>query len=228
MRPRNEGGLVRRWLRSERDRGTRSRLRTTKPAVAALATALLLGLTACGGEEPVEAGDLNGTVLDPPFEVSGDTLEDTTGAPYSLTKDTDKRLTLVFFGYTRCEDVCPAVLANLASAMTRLTDAERDQTEVVFVTSDPAYDTPEVIRSYLDRYDDSFVGLTGTLDQLEDVAGSVAAALGEKQADGSYRADAHTTQVTAVDVDDQAPIYWSATTSSAQFAQDISTLLGDS
>ena len=75
-------------------------------------------------------------------------------------------------------------------------------------------------------YDPSFIGVTGSIEQLEDVASSVAAALGTKQPDGSYQADAHTTQVTGIDSDDQAPIYWGATTSSAQFAQDIHTLLG--
>lgn len=196
-------------------------------AAAALGTlALLAGLTACGGDE-VQAGDLHGKVLDPPFVVSGDQLEDTDGAPYSLTADTDERLTLVFFGYTRCDDICPAVMGNLASAMTRLSEEDRDQVEVVFVTTDPGHDTPEVIRDYLDRFDESFVGVTGELEQIEDVAGSVAVGLGEKLPDGGYEVDAHTTQVTGIDNADEAPIYWGATTSSAQFAQDIHTLLGD-
>jgi protein SCO1 len=195
-------------------------------ALTACLLAVLLLLGACGGDDDVQVGDLHGSVLDPPFDVAGDELQTTDGQPYSLTKSTDKRLTLLFFGYTRCDDVCPAVLANLASAMTRLSDSDRKQVDVVFATTDPAYDTPEIIRSYLDRYDKSFIGVTGSIEQLEDVAGSVAAALGTKQPDGSYQADAHTTQVTGIDSDDQAPIYWSATTSSAQFAQDIHTLLG--
>jgi protein SCO1 len=195
-------------------------------ALTACLLALLLLLAACGGDDDVQAGDLHGNVLDPPFDVAGDELQTTDGQPYSLTKSTDKRLTLLFFGYTRCDDVCPAVMANLASAMTRLSDSDRQQVDVVFATTDPAYDTPEIIKKYVDRYDPSFIGVTGSLEQLEDVASSVAAALGTKQPDGSYQADAHTTQVTGIDSDDQAPIYWSATTSSAQFAQDIHTLLG--
>jgi protein SCO1 len=195
-------------------------------ALTACLLALLLLLAACGGDDDVQAGDLHGNVLDPPFDVAGDELQTTDGQPYSLTKSTDKRLTLLFFGYTRCDDVCPAVMANLASAMTRLSDADRQQVDVVFATTDPAYDTPEIIKKYVDRYDPSFIGVTGSLEQLEDVASSVAAALGTKQPDGSYQADAHTTQVTGIDSDDQAPIYWGATTSSAQFAQDIHTLLG--
>ena len=57
---------------------------------------------------------------------------------------------MVFFGYTNCPDICRAVMANLASALTRLDEADRDDVEVVFVTTDPARDTAPVLRSYLD------------------------------------------------------------------------------
>ena len=79
---------------------------------------LLLALAGCGGDD-VQAGDLHGNVLDPPFTVSEDALVDTDGDAYSLADSTDKRLTLVFFGYTNCPDICGVVMNNLASAMTR-------------------------------------------------------------------------------------------------------------
>ena len=82
---------------------------------------LLFALAACGGDD-VKAGDLHGSVVDPPFTVSKDALVDTDGEPYSLADSTDKRLTLVFFGYTNCPDICGTVMGNLASAMTRLDD----------------------------------------------------------------------------------------------------------
>lgn len=204
-------------------------MRSARRALAVLgALALLAGLGACGGDDaPVAADDLTGTVLDPPFQVAGDSLEDTDGQPYSLTSSTDKRLTLVFFGYTNCPDICQTVMGNLASAMTRLDEEDLDQVDVVFVTTDPERDTPQVLRAWLDRYDPSFIGLTGPIDQIEDVAGSVAVGMGEKLPTGGYDVDAHSTQVTGIDVTDEAPIFWKQTTSSAQFAQDIHTLLGD-
>jgi protein SCO1/2 len=52
--------------------------------------------------------------------------------------------------------------------------------------------------------------------------------MGEKLPTGGYEVDAHTTQVTAIDSADEAPMYWGQTTSSQQFAQDIHTLLGSS
>jgi protein SCO1/2 len=195
-------------------------------AAAAALAALGGAMSACSSDD-AQASDLHGTVVPPPpFKVDGTMLEDTDGKPFSLTESTDKRLTLVFFGYTNCPDICPAVMANLASAMTRLDEADRDQVQVVFVTTDPERDTPEVLRAYLDRYDKSFVGVTGSLDDIAKVGLSIGVGLGTKLPSGGYEVDAHTTQTTAIDVDDQAPIFWGQTTSSADFAADIHTLLG--
>ena len=192
----------------------------------AVLLALILGLSACGGDD-VQAGDLHGKVVDPPFTVATDTLVDTDGADYSLAKSTDKRLTLVFFGYTNCPDICGIVMGNLASAMTRLDERDRDQVDVVFVTTDPERDTGEVLRGYLDDYDPSFVGVSGPIDEIAAVAKSIAVGMGEPLPTGGYEVSSHTTQVTAIDSDDQAPIYWDSRTSSKQFADDIHTLLGD-
>jgi len=198
-----------------------------RTAVALGTLALLAGLAGCGGDD-VEAGDLHGSVVDPPFTVSKDALADTDGDAYSLTESTDKRLTMVFFGYTNCPDICGTVMGNLASAMTRLDERDRDQVDVVFVTTDPERDTGAVLRQYLDRYDKSFIGVTGPIEEIAAVGKSIAVGMGEKLPTGGYDVDAHTTQVTGIDSDDQAPIYWSQTTSSKQFADDIHTLLGES
>jgi protein SCO1/2 len=195
--------------------------------VVAVVLVLLFALAGCGGDD-VKAGDLHGTVLDPPFQVSKDALVDTGGDPYSLADSTDKRLTLVFFGYTNCPDICGTVMGNLASAMTRLDSKDLDQVDVVFVTTDPDRDTGPVLRRYLDRYDKSFIGVTGPIDEIASVGKSIAVGMGEKLPTGGYDVDAHTTQVTGIDIDDQAPIYWGQSTSSQQFADDIHTLLGES
>jgi protein SCO1/2 len=188
---------------------------------------LLLAVTGCSASN-VKAGDLHGTIVDPPFSVSPQDLADTAGQPYSLASSTDKRLTLVFFGYTNCPDICGTVMGNLASAMTRLDDRDRQQVDVVFVTTDPERDTGPVLRRYLDRFDTSFIGLTGPIEQIAAVGRSIAVGMGEKLPTGGYDVNAHTTQVTGIDSDDEAPIYWGRSTSSLQFAQDIHTLLGKS
>jgi protein SCO1 len=150
---------------------------------------------------------------------------DTEGEPYSLTADTEKPLTLVFFGYTHCPDICHVVMANLAAALTRLDETEREQVEVVFVTTDPERDTGPVLRDYLDRFNPSFVGVTGDLEDIAEVGKSMAVGMGEKLPSGGYEVDAHSTHVTAVDADDQSPVYWSQETSSAELADDMNTLL---
>jgi protein SCO1 len=193
--------------------------------VAALAA---LGLAASACSSSSDASSFTGQVVDPPFQVSSIALEDTDGSAYSLTTDTDKRLTLVFFGYTNCPDICPAVMSNLAAAMTRLDSKDRDQLDVVFVSTDPARDTTTVLRKYLDRYDRSFLGLTDPPEKIQDiakVAQSLAVGLGDRLPTGGYDSTSHTTQVTAIDSDDQAPMYWDYTTSPAQYAHDIHALL---
>lgn len=195
-----------------------------RSALVTAATLLALLCTSCGNDEP--PASLSGNRLDPPFTVSAKALVDIEGDPYSLAADTDKPLTLVFFGYTNCPEICGLVMSNLAAAMTRLDEADRERVEVVFVTTDPARDTAPVLREYLDRFDPSFTGVTGDLEDIVEVGLSVAVGVGEKLPSGGYEVDAHSTHVTAVDADDEAPVYWNRETSSAQFAEDVHTLLG--
>jgi protein SCO1/2 len=191
-------------------------------ALAAVLLPAALLLTACGGDE-----QLTGAVLDQPYVVPETPLTATDGAAYSLAGDTDKHLTLVFFGYTHCPDICQVVMATLASAMTRLDDADREQVDVVFVTTDPARDTEQVLRNYLDRFDPRFIGLTGTLDEVVGVGAGlhIAVEQGEKLPSGGYDIT-HGTSVLGIDHSDEVPIVWNQDTSATQYATDIHQLLG--
>jgi protein SCO1/2 len=195
-----------------------------RPLIAALCLVLL---AACGGQSNADGG-LHGTVLDPPFEVSATPLTDTDGQPYSLTKDTDKPLTLVFFGYSHCPDICQTVMSDLASAMTRLDDRDRERVDVVFVTTDPARDTRAVLARYLDHFDPAFIGLTGDLDTIVRVAKPLGVGItqGQKLPSGGYDVT-HGTTITGIDADDEGTIFWREDTSSADFAADIHSLLQD-
>jgi protein SCO1/2 len=186
-----------------------------------LPLALLLGACGGGGDE-----QLTGAVLDQPYAVPDTALTDTDGAAYSLAADTDKRLTLVFFGYTHCPDICQVVMATLASAVTRLDDADRDNVDVVFVTTDPERDTATVLRGYLDHIDPDFVGLTGPLADVVSVADGlhIGVEQGEKLPSGGYDIT-HGTSVLGIDGKDQVPIVWSQETSATQYAADIHQLL---
>lgn len=183
------------------------------------------GLAAgCGEERKVS---LHGTVVDPPFTVAADTLTTTEGASYSLAEDTSAELTLVFFGYTQCPDICPAVLSSITSGLVKLTEEQRDQVDIVFVTSDPDRDTPEVLRTYLDRFDQGIVGLSGDLDTIAEVGESIGVYVdaGEELPGGGYDPNSHGSYVIGINDRHQAPIFWSGDTAPSQFADDIRFLL---
>ena len=197
-------------------------------ALAAVLTVSFLALAACGGGSDEGDGEFHGTILDPPFDVASMPLTDTEGRPFSLTEDTDRDLTLVFFGYIHCPDICQTVMANLASAMTRLDDADRERVDVVYVTTDPARDTQEAIADYLPHFDEDFVGLTGDLRTIIDVAKPLGVGVekGEKLPSGGYDVT-HGTSITGIDADDEGFVFWRQDTSSSDFAEDIHTLLND-
>lgn len=107
---------------------------------------------------------------------------DITGATYAQQlrlKDVDGRLrdltefkgkvVFVFFGFTQCPDVCPTTMAELAELRRRL-GPDADKVQGVFVSVDPERDTPEVLKGYLQAMDPSFVGLTGSPDEIKAVA----------------------------------------------------------
>lgn len=215
--------------------------RPRRASVAALAAAALLATAACGGagaEQPagqvvsqIEVGGeddgLHGAVLTDPYTLPDLTLTDTAGEPYALAGDTDAPLTLVFFGYTQCPDICQVVMGSLASALTRLSEEEAEQVHVLFVTSDPARDDPRTLRAYLDRLDPSFEGLTGDLDVITTAANAVGVDIeeGEQLPSGGYEV-AHGTQVIGVDASGRGTIVWTEGTSPSQFAEDAAALLG--
>lgn len=199
------------------------------PATLLLAALLLGGCSSAGQVATPDDGDgLHGARLDQPYDVPVAPLTATDGSSYSLAGSTDKPLTMVFFGYTSCPDICTIVMSSLAAAVNRLDDTQRDDVDVVFVTTDPEVDDEEKVRRYVGRFDPAFVGLTGDLDTIVANARSLAIAVdkGEKLPSGGY-AVAHGTQVIGIGADDRAHVVWTEDTSAADFADDISTLLDE-
>jgi protein SCO1/2 len=119
------------------------------------------------------AGYTGGSSLPEPYLMPEVSLTDTSGRPYNLATTPSKPVTLLFFGYTHCPDICVAVLSDVALAMQRLSAADRDQIQFIFVTTDPARDKEKQIRRYLDRFNPSFVGLTGPLSMIKTAATEV-------------------------------------------------------
>ena len=99
------------------------------------------------------------------------------GGPFRLVnqrgqtvKNTDfpgKHL-LIFFGFSNCPDVCPMAINEIALTLKLLKD-KADQIQAIFVSVDPERDTPEVLDKFVAAFDERIIGLTGTIQQIEDV-----------------------------------------------------------
>ncbi|MDN5893555.1 MAG: SCO family protein [Nocardioides sp.] len=192
-------------------------------AAAGLAALMLSGCAS--GVEDAGSG-YTASQLSDPWTVPSPELSDTDGTAYSLTKSTTKPVTLVFFGYTNCPDICGMVMGNIASALARLNEDQRDKVEVAFVTTDPARDDGSALRTYLDRYDESFVGLTAPMPQILEAGNAFHVAIdkGKKLPSGGYDVT-HGTQVFLLDSDDEIPMFWGQDTSPADLSSDLTTLL---
>lgn len=101
--------------------------------------------------------------------VGGDfRMNSTLGHEASLSEFSDK-LVLLTFGYTNCPDVCPVTLGFLNKVMAEL-GAQAGRTQVLFVSLDPEYDTPEKLKNYLAFFNRDFIGLMARREVLDDVA----------------------------------------------------------
>jgi protein SCO1 len=130
-----------------------------------------------------------GGLVSPPFPKPKFTLTDTSGAPYDLRMKTQGYVTLLFFGYTYCPDMCPLQMSMIAQALKKIPPASADQFKVVFVTTDPERDTPQMLRSWLDHFDKHFIGLTGSqaaIDAAQIAANLPPAKKSAVRPDGAY------------------------------------------
>jgi protein SCO1 len=166
-----------------------------------------------------------GALLETPYRVPDVTLDDTAGKPFSLTHDTEGRLNVVFFGYTKCPDICQVVMGTIASAYVRLDKAQQHDVRVIFVTTDPNRDTAAVLKTYLARFHPDFLGLTGQLDSIDRLGKPLGIFIkkGQKLSSGGYEVN-HTTSVLAVE-NGRARLVWTGGTSPSDMAADITRLL---
>jgi protein SCO1/2 len=168
---------------------------------------------------PRETPRWGGRVLEPAPERPTTDLIDTSGAPFDLRTATAGQLTLVFFGYTNCPDICSIQMATLKQSLDRVEVSAK----VVFITTDPERDTPERLRSWLDSFDASFIGATGSIDAIaraqEDIGVTVAVADAAK-ANGDYTVG-HSSAVYVFTGDDHAHLAYPAGTRQEDWADDL-------
>jgi protein SCO1/2 len=215
--------------------------RTVRTRTAVLLAAGGLVLAGCGGDSAASDADGHdghdapatvegpddryaGIDLPEPYQRPSFTLTDTVGGSYDFGAETGGRPTLLFFGYTNCPDVCPATLADVAVAL-RMSEAEvAEQVQLVFVTTDPATDTPEVLGEYLDRFDadlpTQFVGLTGEQEAIEQAQLSAGVPLAED--DGR----AHSSLLLLYGAEDEAPVAFDTANTPQDIADDLRAVVG--
>ena len=142
------------------------------PASLALAGVLLLGANAGyaqTAQSRAESTRLMSELMSGKGQVGGPfTLLDQTGKKRSLAEFKGK-VVLIYFGYMFCPDICPTDLSNLAGLLKRL-GKDADQVQTIFITLDPARDTPELIGKYVQYFDKRILGLRGTEQQTKQVA----------------------------------------------------------
>ena len=183
--------------------------------------------------EPARAelskADYHGGLVSPPLPKPKFTLKDTSGTAFDFDADTRGYVTFLFFGYTHCPDMCPLQMYMIADALRKLPPATAGQFKVVFVTTDPARDTPQVLRMYLDHFNKRFIGLTGSQEAIE--AAQVAASLppakkGSAASDGNYEVG-HSAFVLAYTKDNLAHVIYPVGLKSKDWVHDLPFLISE-
>jgi protein SCO1/2 len=131
-------------------------------------------------------------------------LVDLDGEPFPFIEKTEGQLTVLFFGYTNCPDVCPVFLQTMARAREGIATGPGSRPQVLFVGVDVARDTPEQMRRYLDRIDPTFTGLTGEESEIASLIEQLEmppVVIEDPEPDGSY-AVGHPARATVFTRDD--------------------------
>jgi protein SCO1/2 len=169
-----------------------------------------------------------GGLVTPPLPKPKFVLTDTSGAPFDFWNKTKGSVTLLFFGYTYCPDQCPMHMANIGAALKKLPPDVSGQVKLVFVTTDPARDTPVELHRWLDNFDRRFVGLTGTPAALDAAQRAVGVPLAQKKnpSYGSYSVT-HANFIVAYTKDNLAHVIYPGGVSKDDWIHDLPLLINE-
>jgi protein SCO1/2 len=174
------------------------------------------------------AAAYRGGLVTPPLLKPRFTLTDTAGALFDFWGKTQGNVTLLFFGYTRCPDQCPLHMANIAVGLKTMPKDLSDQIKVVFVTTDPSRDSPNALRAWLDRFDERFIGLTGSEAAIEAAQRAVGVPSARKTvlAAGDY-AVAHASFVVVYTKDNLAHLIYPSGVTQKDWTHDLPRLVNE-
>ena len=122
---------------------------------------LFVALLSGCGHERYSAASYNGYVQRPALAKPAVVWQRADGTPFDVRRETAGQVTLLFFGYTHCPDICPMQLVNIAAALQRLGADTAAKVQVLFVTVDPKRDTGEVLSRWVHAIDPRFIALRG-------------------------------------------------------------------
>ncbi|MDX1610635.1 MAG: SCO family protein [Halofilum sp. (in: g-proteobacteria)] len=188
-----------------------------------LAALAALLLAACGEPEPqFKLRDITGLMPELEFELTrAEDGETVTAADYR------GGVTVVFFGFTNCPDICPTTLARFAAALDRLEPEAADDVRVLFVSVDPQRDTLERLRGYVNAFGPHFTGLRGPQSELREVTKRyrVTYGYGEPDASGYYDVS-HSSAAFVFDRDNEIRLLVRGDDPIADIAHDLGVLAG--
>jgi protein SCO1 len=165
-----------------------------------------------------------GSLIDPPAPAADFSLLDQNGNLFNLS-DQRGKIVLVFFGYTHCPDECPVTLSQFKQIKEQLKDKSED-VRFVLITVDPERDTQSEMRKFVANFDPSFIGLTGSVADLEPVWKSygVFVEKGPANEQGDYEID-HVSRVYLVDQQGNWRLTYPFGMEGSQITNDLEHLL---
>jgi protein SCO1/2 len=186
--------------------------------------AVLVAWTLTQGRLPFGAPQFNGVLMQSPERVPDFEMMASTGERVRLS-DFRGRPVLLYFGYTFCPDACPTTLSELKKVMVDL-GPDADEVQVLMISVDPQRDTPEALRTYLASFDPSFIGLSGTEEEVLSAATPLGVYFSahEGTAASGYLVD-HTTTLMALDQDGYLRLLYPYETPAGAITADMRTLL---
>jgi protein SCO1 len=182
-----------------------------------------------GGNAPgmvlINTSKYKGNIITPVAKPAG-TLADDTGKQFNIKTDTAGVVTLLFFGYTHCPDECPLTMSNTGAAFRMIPAADRAKIRVLFVSVDPGTDTQVRLRSWLGGFNPAFIGLRGSLAQVEAMEKQTGLPIGQsfKDSAGQVQVD-HATEMFAFGTDNVATEAFFPSTPPASMAHDLKLLV---
>lgn len=192
----------------------------------AFVTMAAVGVAISWGLSPTQRAPSSGSLGSTGTALIGGpfTLVDGDGAPVTEAA-LSRPVNFVYFGFTHCPDFCPTELANLAAARQALT-ARGVESRTIFITVDPARDTPEVVSRYAQFFDSESLGLTGEQEQVEAAAAAYRVTFQyDEEDENGYYAVNHSTLVYAMDDQGRLLEFFRANTPPEEIAETLSRAL---